>query len=132
MSNAIDCSRESNLSRRICHLRAVSLNPVADIFYSRTVNTIMNTIRLRKYNDGTSKLNTFRLCEIIMLIQKIQVKNEKKCSFLFYKVGMIKSNQAMVGSLSQHSESNHEIPESEMSSFLIPRHFENVSKISKM
>ena len=39
---------------------------------------------------------------------------------------MIQSNLAIVGSLSQLSESNHEIPESEMSNFLIPRHFENV------
>ena len=62
-----------------------------------------------------------------MLIQNMQVKNEKKCSFLFYKVDMIKSNHAMVSSLSQHSESNHEIPESEVSSFLTPGHFENVS-----
>ena len=41
----------------------------------------MNTIKLRKYNDGTSKLNTFRLCEIIMFIQNMQVKNKKKMQF---------------------------------------------------
>ena len=38
---------------------------------------------------------------------------------------MIKSNHAIVGSLSQHSESNHEISESEVSSFLTPGYFEN-------
>ena len=48
MSNAIGSSRESNSSRRICHLREVSLGHVADkghviIFFKKSTKVIVKS-----------------------------------------------------------------------------------------
>ena len=80
MSNAIGSSRESNPSRRICHLRAVPLGNVADklLSYKLTIDKAMLQIRKANYIKLLIRYHAYYLVNFAYFLDKDELLQKKK------------------------------------------------------